>query len=78
MALLLEQKQVYRMIKGYNDKLEEPAANATATENATFKDWLNPHGDARSTILLSMEPKIPAEYTVVDDAKMHWEKLAPA
>jgi len=78
MALLLEQKQVYGMIKGYNDKPEEPAANATATEEAAFKDWMNRHGVARSTILLGMEPRIKAEYTVVEDAKTLWENLASA
>jgi hypothetical protein len=31
MALLLEQKQVYGIIKGYDDKPEEPPANTTAT-----------------------------------------------
>ena len=78
MALLLEQKQVYGIIKGYDDKPEEPAANATATEKAAFKHCMNRHGVARSTILLGMEPRIQAEYTVVDDAKTLWEKLASA
>ena len=78
MALLLEQKQMNGIIKGYDDKLEEPAANATATEKAAFKDWMNRHGVARSTILIGMEPRIQAEYTVVDDAKTLWEKLASA
>jgi len=76
MALLLKLKQVYGIIKGYDDKPEQPAANATATEKAAFKDWMNRHGVARSTILLGMELKIQAEYTVVDDAKTLWEKLA--
>jgi hypothetical protein len=78
MALLLEQKQVYGIIKGYDDKPEEPAANATATEKAAFKDWMHRNGVARSTILLGMEPRIQAEYMVVDDAKTLWEKLASA
>jgi hypothetical protein len=78
MALLLEQKQVYGIIKGYDEKPEEPAANVTAREKAAFKDWMNRHGVARSTILLGMEPRIQAEYTVVDDAKTLWEKLASA
>jgi len=77
-ALLLEQKQVHGIIKGYDDKPEEPAANATATQKAAFKDWMNRHGVARSTILLGMEPRIQAEYKVVDDAKTVWEKLASA
>jgi acylphosphatase len=70
MALLLEQKQVYGIIKGYDDKLEEAAANATATEKAAFKDCMNRHGVARSTILLGIQPRIPTEYTVVNDVKM--------
>jgi len=69
---------VYGIIKEYNDKPEEPAANATPTEKAAFKDWMNRHVVARSTILLGMEPRIQAEYTVVDDAKTLWEKLASA
>jgi hypothetical protein len=76
MALLLELKQVYSIIKGYDDKPEEPPANVTATENPAFKDWMNRHGVATSTILLDMEPRIQAEYTVIDDAKTLWEKLA--
>jgi len=69
---------VYGIIKRYDNKLEEPAANATTTEKAAFEDWMNRHGVARSTILLGMEPRIPAEYAVVDDAKTLWEKLASA
>jgi len=78
MALLLEQKQVYGIIKGYDDKPEEPAANTTATKKAAFKDWMNRHGVARSTILLGMDRMIQAEYTVVEHAKTLWEKLASA
>jgi len=78
MALLLEQKQVYAIIKGYYDKQEEPAPNATATEKAAFKDWMNRYGVTRSTILLGMEPRIQSEYTVVEDAKMLWKKLTSA
>jgi len=78
MALLLEQKEVYGIIKGYDDKPEELAANATSTEKAAIKDWMNRHGVARFTILLGMEPRIQAEYTVVEDAKTLWEKLASA
>jgi hypothetical protein len=36
MTLLLEQKQVYGIIKGYDHKSKEPAANTTATDKATF------------------------------------------
>jgi len=78
MALLLEQKQVYGIIKGYHDKPEEPAANTTTMEKAAFKDWMNWHGVARSTNLLGMEPRIQAEYRIVENAKTLWEKLASA
>jgi hypothetical protein len=78
MALLLEQNQVYGIIIGYDDMPEMPAANATATEKAALKDWMNRHGVARSTIPLSMEPKIQVEYTVIEDAKTLWEQLASA
>jgi len=77
-ALLLEQRQVYGIIKWYDDKPEEPAANVTATEKAAVKDWMNHHAVARSTILLGMEPRIQAEYMVVDDAKTLWEKFQSA
>jgi len=78
MAQLLEQKQVFCIIKGYDDKPEELAANATATEMAAFKVWMNRHDAARSTILLGMDPRIQAEYLVIDDAKTLWEKLESA
>jgi len=78
MAILSEQKQIYGIIKGYDNQPEEPAANATAIENAAFNDWMNHHGFARLTIVLGMEPRIEAEYTVVEDAKTLWEKLASA
>jgi hypothetical protein len=38
MALLPEQKQVYGSNTGYDAKPEEPAANATTTQKATFID----------------------------------------
>jgi hypothetical protein len=38
MALLLEQKQVNGIIKGYDDKPEEPVAHASAIEKAAFND----------------------------------------
>jgi len=76
MALLLEQKQVYGFITGYDDKPKEPGPNATATGKAAFKDWMNGHGVARSTILLGMELRMQAEYTVINDSKTLWDKLA--
>jgi hypothetical protein len=78
MALLLEQKQVYGIITGYDDKPEDPAENATATEKAACKDLMNRHCVARSTILLGIERRIQPEYTVVDDAMTLCEKLASA
>ena len=66
------------MIKGYDNKLEEPAANVTTIVKAAFTDWMNCHGVARSTILLGMELRIQAEFTVIEDAKTPWEKVASA
>jgi hypothetical protein len=39
---------------------------------------MNPHRVARSTFLLGMELRIQVKYTVVDDSKTLWEKLASA
>jgi hypothetical protein len=50
MALNREQQQVYGIIKEYDDKPQEPAANRTVTDKAAFKDLMNRHGIARSTI----------------------------
>jgi len=78
MALVLEQKHVYGNIKGYDDRLEEPAATVTGTEHTAFKDFMNRHDVTRSTILLGMEPRIQGEYMVLEDAKTLWEKLVSA
>jgi hypothetical protein len=69
MALLLKQKQVYRIIQEYDGKPEKLVANTTAIEKAAFKEWLNHHGVARSTILLGMEPRIHGEFIVIEDTK---------
>jgi len=78
MALLLKQVQVYDSFKGYNDKAEELAANATRTEKATFKHCMNRNGGARTTIQLCLERSIHAEYTVVNDVNTPCEKLTSA
>jgi hypothetical protein len=78
MALLLEQKQEYGIIKKYNDKPDEPAVNATSAEKAAFKGWMTPNGVARSTIRLGREPRIYAEYMVIENSKTLREKLASA
>jgi len=39
---------------------------------------MNPHGVARSTSLAGMEPRVQAEFPVVNNAKTPWEKLASA
>jgi len=78
MALPLQQNQVYGIIKEYNDKPGEPAANTTTTEMASFKDWMNRHGVARSTVLQGLQLRIQEEYMVVDNAKMLWERHASA
>lgn len=78
MALLLEPKQEYGIIKRFDDKPQEPAANAAATKKATPKDRTNRNRVPKSTMLLAMQLGIQAEYTVVDDAKTDWDKLASA
>jgi hypothetical protein len=76
MALHLELKQVYGIIKGYASKPEKPTTKATTTDMAASKDRMNLNGIPRLTILLGLEPKITAENKVVHDAKTLWEKLA--
>jgi len=78
MALIGEQNQVYGIIKGYDDNPEVPAANVTATKKAGFKNWFNRHGVARSTMPMVMEPRIEAEYTIIEDVFMLWETLGSA
>jgi len=78
MALLPDKKQLYGMIEGYYDKLEESTANRTATMKATFGDCINLHGVTRSTILLSRQGRIQAQYTVVDNVNTLWEQLKSA
>jgi hypothetical protein len=78
MALYFEQKQLCGIIKEYDDKPEESARNATATENAAFDDWINCEAVARSTIIQWRELMIHREYKVFKNAKMLWEMLASA
>jgi len=73
MALHLMQKYVYRIMKGYDDKPEEPAGNVTTTEMATFKDWMDRQGVTGLTILLGTEQRIQADHTVFNDRKTLWE-----
>ena len=78
MALLLEQRVVWGIIEGYDTKPPTPATDATVTEFKEYKEWMNRHGIARSTILLGMEPHLQNEYMGVKDAKELREKLATA
>jgi len=82
MALLLEQKQVYGIVSGEDERPEDPAEDATAAEKlahrAVVKDWVKQHGTARSTILLGMEPRLQASYMEITEARTLWEKLATA
>ena len=51
MVLLLEQKVVWGIIEGYNTRPPTPATDLTVTEFKEYKEWMNSHGIARSTIL---------------------------
>jgi hypothetical protein len=63
------------ILKRYDKKPEEPAANGTATANGTFQDWINRQGVASLTIVLGIELGINEEYMVIENAEMHWEML---
>jgi len=71
--LLLQPQQVYSIIKGFNANLEEAEANVHTAEEAAFKNWMNHHGVARSTIYPRMELRHWADCTVVEDAKTLWK-----
>jgi hypothetical protein len=75
MAPLIKPKQVYGILTGYNVKPEQLAANMKATEQSTFKDWMNCHGVARLMILDGMESRINTDCMILDMGKMHWEAL---
>ena len=62
----------------YRLPLPSPATDATVIEFKEYKEWMNRHGIAGSTILLGMEPRLQNEYMGVKDAKELWEKLATA
>ena len=76
MALLLEQKQVYGIIEGYDERPELPGDGATEKQKEAHREWMKQHGIARSTILLGMEPRLQSEYVEIRDAKKLWETLA--
>ena len=76
MALLLEQKQVYGIIEGYDEKPGVPGDGATEKQREVYREWMKHHGIARSTILLGMEPRLQSEYVDIRDAKELWETLA--
>ena len=64
-ALLLEQKQVYGIVMGEDERPKDLAEQyATAADKlvhrAAIEDWVKQHGTARSTILLGMEPQLQA------------------
>jgi len=83
MALLLEQKQVYGIVTGENERPEDRAEqDATAAEKlahwAAVKEWVKQHGTARSTILVGLEARLQASYMEITDARTLWEQLATA
>jgi len=80
MALLVEQKQVYGIVMGEDERPEDLVEkDATAGDklahHPAVNDWVKQHGTARSTILLSMEPRLQALYMEITDARTLWEKL---
>jgi hypothetical protein len=83
MALLLKQKQVYGIVTGEDERPQYPAeqdatAEETLAHRTAVKDWVKQHGTVRSTILLSMEPRLQTSYMEITDAQTLWEKLATA
>jgi len=56
----LEQKQVYSIVTGEDERLENPVEDAIAMEKladrAAINDWVTHHHTVRLTILLGMEP----------------------
>jgi hypothetical protein len=83
MAVLLEQKQVYGIVMGEDERPEDPAdQDATAADKlahrAAVKDGVKQHGTERLTILLGMEPQLQALYMEITDKQTLWEKLATA
>jgi len=82
MALRLEQKQVYGIVTGEDERPEDLAEDATAAvklaHRAAVHDRVQQHGTAQSTIMLGMEPWLQASYMEITDARTLWEKLATA
>jgi acyl-CoA reductase-like NAD-dependent aldehyde dehydrogenase len=79
MALLLEQKQVYGIVTGEDERPEDLAEQDATTavklaHRAAVKDWVTQHGTARSTILLGMWPRLQASYIEITDVQTLWEE----
>ncbi|KAF8248654.1 hypothetical protein K440DRAFT_642074 [Wilcoxina mikolae CBS 423.85] len=78
--LLLESKHVLGVVTGDLKKPEALAENASASErlaHATLMEsYVDKHGTARSTLLLTMEERLQLEYMKVKGAKELWEQLA--
>ncbi|KAF8241400.1 hypothetical protein K440DRAFT_643419 [Wilcoxina mikolae CBS 423.85] len=78
--LLLESKHILGVVTGDLKKPEALAENASASEglaHATLMEsYVDKHGTARSTLLLTVEERLQLEYVKVKDAKELWEQLA--
>jgi hypothetical protein len=70
---LHDQMQVDGIIKGLNNKLDEPPLNMTARATNTPKHWMNCCSVARSAILLSIQSRIEAIFTVINAGILLWE-----
>jgi len=58
--------------------VEDATAAEKLAHRAAVKDWVKQYGNARSTILLGLEPRLQASYIEVKDVRTLWEKLATA
>ncbi|KAF8246975.1 hypothetical protein K440DRAFT_661713 [Wilcoxina mikolae CBS 423.85] len=77
--LLLESKHILGVVTGDLKKPKALAENASASERLAhaklMEFYIDKHGTAGSTFLLTMEERLQLEYMKVKDAKELWEQL---
>lgn len=78
--LLLEAKHVLGIVTGDLKKPDSLGENATPAEklahSTLLETYVDKHGTARSTLLLTMEERLQVEYIKFKDAKGLWDQLA--